>query len=76
VSGFEATVFTNDVTVTADAEVFPISPAMLGQLGQALVWGLITPEQSPSYTELAPTQSPSYTEISPSSDVNWVNKAA
>jgi hypothetical protein len=46
-----------------------------GETNGVLVWGLIIPDQDPSYSQISPSQSPSWSSETPSQTPDWIKIA-
>lgn len=42
-----------------------------GYVSQVLVWGLVSPVQTPGYAAVAPTQNPGYSPLSSGQTPGW-----
>ena len=76
VTGSGATLVVGSVT-TNNANNFSVTGvAATGLTGGVLVWGVVVPSQSSSFSNITPSQSSSFSEVSPSQDPDWTNIAA
>ena len=76
VTGSAATASGGAVTITNKNNFSVTGVSATGLTSSVLVWGLITPSQTSSFSNITPSQTSSFSNITPSQTPSWDDIAA
>jgi hypothetical protein len=71
VTGVSATCAVSSVVAGSSAVVTVTGVFATGRVAGVLVWGPISPSQTPGYAAVAPSQNPGYSPVTPGQTPGW-----